>query len=202
MTSRSQHRREMRQRRRALSARERAHYSRALVRRIASSRWFRASRRIACFFANDGEPDLSPLIKSIWASGRECYIPVLTGTHHNRMLFAPYRPNTRLASNRYRIMEPVAQRRQRLDGRYLDLVLTPLVAFDLAGNRLGMGGGYYDRSFAFLHRRRYWRKPRLMGVAYQFQCVTQLAVEPWDVPLAGIATESAIHVFGRPSVER
>lgn len=202
ISSRSEIRRDMRRRRRALGRRERARRSRALVHRIAHSRWFRASRRIACFFANDGEPDLAALMRLIWRTGRRCYLPVLTTANRGRMLFSPYRPDSRLSLNRYRIPEPVAARRQLLDARRLDVVLTPLVAFDLDGNRLGMGGGYYDRSFAFLHRRRHWRKPRLLGIAYQFQCVTQLPVEPWDVPLDGIATESAVHVFGRPANER
>lgn len=185
----------MRTRRRALSPQQRRRLSAALVKTLSNSREFRASQRIACFFANDGEPDLSALIKHIWTTGRRCYMPVLNGVHHNRMLFAPYVPGGVTQNNRFGIPEPVTPKRKLINGRQLDLVLTPLVAFDMSGNRLGMGGGYYDRSFAFLHRRQRWLHPRLLGVAYQFQCVNHLPVEPWDVPLAGVTTQAALYRF-------
>ncbi|MGD8594123.1 MAG: 5-formyltetrahydrofolate cyclo-ligase, partial [Gammaproteobacteria bacterium] len=73
-------------------------------------------------------------------------------------------------------------------GRRLNLVLTPLVAFDARGNRLGMGGGYYDRTFAYLRHQHRWRRPRLAGIAYDFQQVDRLERSSWDVPLSTIAT--------------
>ena len=66
----------------------------------------------------------------------------------------------------------------------------PLVAFSAAGTRLGMGGGYYDRSFAFRHGR--GAPPRLVGVGYGFQREDALAAEPWDVPLDAVATEAGL----------
>jgi len=74
----------------------------------------------------------------------------------------------------------------------LDLILLPLVAFDKSGHRLGMGGGYYDRTLAFLAHRRLWRKPHLLGTAYQFQQLETLPTQPWDIPLDGIATEQGV----------
>ena len=79
--------------------------------------------------------------------------------------------------------------------RNLDIILTPLVAFDSAGNRIGMGGGYYDRTFAFLKRRTTWRKPKLIGIAFGLQEVDAVPVDTWDVPLDGILTEKGLVLF-------
>jgi len=70
----------------------------------------------------------------------------------------------------------------------------PLVAFDLTGNRLGRGGGYYDRTFAFM-REKHRNHPYLLGLAYHWQQIDALPREDWDIPLAGIVTEKAILFF-------
>ena len=82
-----------------------------------------------------------------------------------------------------------------IDIRRLDLVLMPLVGFDSTGSRLGMGGGFYDRSFAFLRRRQKWRKPNLIGAAFDCQKVEQIDGQSWDVPLSGVMTESGVELF-------
>ncbi|MFZ2507973.1 MAG: 5-formyltetrahydrofolate cyclo-ligase, partial [Steroidobacteraceae bacterium] len=79
--------------------------------------------------------------------------------------------------------------------RCFDLVLVPLVGFDDDGNRLGMGAGFYDRHFAFLRHRQAWRRPLLLGLAFEIQRLERLAVKPHDVALWGIVTECA--VYGR-----
>ena len=84
--------------------------------------------------------------------------------------------------------------RERRYGRELDLILAPLVGFDTHGNRLGMGGGYYDRTFAYLKHRLHWQKPRLIGLAYELQRVADLANHAWDVPLQSVVTEQHIYV--------
>jgi 5-formyltetrahydrofolate cyclo-ligase len=71
----------------------------------------------------------------------------------------------------------------------------PLVAFDPSGNRLGMGGGFYDRTFSYLRNRKFWTKPLLIGIAYEFQRLDSLTPSPWDVPLQAIATEKSLHLF-------
>ena len=73
--------------------------------------------------------------------------------------------------------------RTAIDPRWLDLVLVPLVGFDARGHRLGMGAGLYDRHFAFLRHRRAWRRPRLLGLAFEAQKVARLAEAAHDVPL-------------------
>jgi len=96
-----------------------------------------------------------------------------------------------LEPNFYGIPEP--RPIELIDPRTLDLVLTPLVAFDGSGHRIGMGGGYYDRSFAFLRRRRYWRKPHLLGLAYELQKLPAIIPNDWDIPLDAVATEARIY---------
>jgi len=99
--------------------------------------------------------------------------------------------------NRFRIPEPALHARHRISPMALDLVLTPLVAFGDEGARLGMGGGYYDRTFAWLHHRHLWRTPRLIGVAYGFQYHPDLEANHWDVPLSAVVTEEGVRLFDR-----
>lgn len=163
----------------------------ALVRR---SGWYRKAHQIALYLPVGGEIDLHDLIESGWSDRKQLYLPVLAPFGANRLWFAPYTPDTRLAPNRFGILEPDVHPKAWHHPRQLDLVLTPLVGFDLAGRRLGMGGGYYDRSFAF--RRGASRgHPRLLGAAHSVQQVEALAPQPWDVPLDGVVTEFAFHIF-------
>lgn len=188
----AQIRKHMRQQRRALSDNERTHYAQQLASEFAKTRQFRNSRHIACYMAADGEVDLTPLMRRAWHMGKTVYLPVLNGPHQKSLFFAAYQEGDALDLNRYRIPEPAISARERVSARKLDLVLTPLVAFDNQGNRLGMGAGYYDRTFAFLQHRGSWIRPRLIGVAYSFQEVAQLPVQTWDVPLHGVMTETGL----------
>jgi 5-formyltetrahydrofolate cyclo-ligase len=106
-----------------------------------------------------------------------------------RLWFAPFHPHTRLADNRFGIPEPVASRRQACPLLALDIVLMPLVAFDGRGNRLGMGGGYYDRTFASRAHRTHLRRPLLVGAAFAFQRREHLEARPWDVALDAAITD-------------
>lgn len=195
MNNRKALRQQMRAQRRALSPHEAAQLSETAAGRFVRHRLFHAARHIACYLPNDGELDLSPLIALAWNMGKSVYLPVLSHIHSDHLLFAPYRPGEPLRDNRFGIPEPVVPKRGLVSPREMDLVLTPLVAFDAEGNRLGMGGGFYDRSFAFLRRRRHWRKPRLVGVAYGFQETRQLDSQHWDVPLQGVITEAGFRPF-------
>jgi 5-formyltetrahydrofolate cyclo-ligase len=188
-------RREMRQQRRSLSVQQQRNASHALTRQLARHPLFLHSRHIAFYLPNDGEMDLSPLIARASAMGKQCYLPVLSPLYHNRLWFAPYHGESLLQRNRFGIPEPEAKWSQMRPAWSLDLILTPLVAFDGEGNRLGMGGGYYDRTLAYLTRRRHWRKPHLLGTAYTFQQVELLPHAPWDVPLHAIATEKGVRLL-------
>jgi len=191
---RNELRRSLRHQRRALSAPQRHAAAAGLERIVARHPLFLHSRHIAFYLPNDGEIDLLPLVQRAWQMGKRCYLPVLTPRRHDRLWFAPFKPDTVLVMNRFGIPEPECPWQQMRSVQTLDLILAPLVAFDLAGNRLGMGGGFYDRTLAYLSRRTAWRKPRLIGTAYSFQQVEALPHQPWDVPLQGIATESSLHL--------
>jgi 5-formyltetrahydrofolate cyclo-ligase len=155
---------------------------------------FLSSKKIACYIPVNGEMDPSAVVERALSMGKKIYLPVLVPFCENRLWFAPYKEDTQLEFNRFGIPEPCASHRHMVNPMSLDLVLTPLVAFDRHCNRLGMGGGYYDRSFSYLRRRNHWKKPRLLGIAYDFQEVDKLENESWDISLSGIATESGVRI--------
>ena len=187
-------RQQIREKRRALSDSERECAAFSLCERIASSRVFQQSKHIAFYLTNDCEIDLALLIEHAWQQGKHCYLPVLAEPNTQRLWFIPYTAKTKLKTNRYGIAEPVHSRKTRLRKTLsLDLILMPLVAFDKQGNRVGMGGGFYDRTLAFLKQRQYWHKPKLLGVAYELQKQEQLKTNPWDIPLQAIATEKRLY---------
>ena len=188
-------RREIRQQRRALSTGQRHAHAELLAHHFSGHEWFRRAQRIAAFLPNDGEQDPTPLIEMAWERGKQVFLPVLNRLYGNRLWFFPYTPETRLVANRFGILEPPMKPFTPTPAWTLDLVLTPLVAFDQKGNRLGMGGGYYDRSFAFL-RDSQRNKPRLLGVAHDLQRTNKtLPRQAWDVPLRGVVTESGLTRF-------
>jgi 5-formyltetrahydrofolate cyclo-ligase len=195
VTERQALRQQLRQARRAFDVREQAQRSEIICQQLVNHRLFRASKHIACYLPNDGEVDLAPLMARAWAMGKTVYLPVLSAIHHNRLHFLPYAPGDTLMANSFGIPEPVLHSRRVPALTRLDLVLTPLVGFDEQGNRLGMGGGFYDRTFAFLRRRQTWRKPHLVGVAFDVQkSPVELPHQNWDVPLEGVVTESGVQM--------
>lgn len=192
MPSRSEIRKKIRSQRRNLSDKERLVAAYQVTRVISVMRIFRASRRIAFYLPNDGELDLNPLIQRAWDMKKSCYLPVLDTLTADQLKFAPYHHKTRLKINSFGIPEPIVPARHLLRAYSLDLILLPLVAFDVQGNRLGMGGGFYDRTLSHLRYRRHWKKPHLLGIAYEFQKIDALSHESWDVPLHCIVTDKGI----------
>ncbi len=195
MRSRHTLRKNLRQQRRTLTPAQQHRFSDKIARHICHSHLFRSAQHIACYLANDGEVNLKPVIQRIWRMGKQCYLPLLSEGKDKHLWFAPYTTTTPLKSNSYGIPEPQNHPGQWLAAQQLDLVLMPLVGFDNTGNRLGMGGGYYDRSFAFLNRSFGIKKPRLLGAAYELQRCDNLPTEAWDVPLNAIATERGLYAF-------
>ena len=182
----------MRETRRSIPADERAAAATAAARVLTALDAWRDAERVAVYHPMDGELDPAPLTAAARAAGKQVYLPVLSVRDDEPMVFLPWSPDTSLAPNRYKIPEPVTG--APLAAQELDLVLAPLVAFDLRGHRLGMGAGFYDRSFSFLRDARITR-PLLLGFAYARQRVDALLAEPWDVPLAGVVTEQQFHDF-------
>lgn len=183
-------RKAIRAERRAIDPLKRRAMERALVRNILSWPPYRRARRLAVFLAFDGEPDLKRLIETAHRRRKQLYVPSLDG---DTMTFVRLRPNAAFGRNFFGILEPA--KRETVDARELDLVLTPLVACDDVGTRIGVGRGYYDRRFAFLRERRVWIRPKLVGVAYELQRVPRLERKPWDIPLWGLVTEKRAQIF-------
>ncbi|RON08320.1 5-formyltetrahydrofolate cyclo-ligase [Pseudomonas brassicacearum] len=194
--SRPQLRRMLRKARRALSHCEQRQAARGLYRQLAQHPLFRRAKHISLYLPTDGEIDPRLLLRAAQRRGKATYLPVLSAWPRTKMVFQRIRPGEKLRPNRFRILEPrVNQARQRKVWA-LDLVLLPLVGFDEHGGRLGMGGGFYDRSLAYLARRKNWRKPTLLGLAHECQQVEKLAQASWDVPLQGTVTDRKWYFAG------
>lgn len=185
----------MRRQRRSLPISQAAASARLLAQHVSRHPLLHNRLHIAAYIANDGEIDPLPLLQQLWEQGKTVYLPVLMPFVRGKLWFARYSPGDALVPNRFGIPEP--QHLHLVAPRHLDLVLTPLVAFDDTGHRVGMGGGYYDRSFAFLRTRQHWRKPVLLGLAYEFQRQRSIAPDRWTVPLDGIATEQGCYPLPR-----
>jgi 5-formyltetrahydrofolate cyclo-ligase len=186
-------RRELRAARRAMDPERAKQAARAICCRILALPAYRRARRVALFLAFDGEPDLTRLARSAAAQRKQLFVPVLT---RKTMRFARLVPRADLKQNFFGILEPGSA--GIMDPRNLDLVLTPLVAFDSRGTRIGVGRGYYDRAFRFLRHRGGWQRPKLLGVAYELQHVPKLESRAWDVPLWGAVTEARMRRFSPP----
>ncbi|CCG37143.1 5-formyltetrahydrofolate cyclo-ligase [Xanthomonas citri pv. mangiferaeindicae LMG 941] len=178
-------RQQLRAHRRSLPAAQRLAAADALAERLLALPFAPHGGAVAGYWAMDGEIGLHRWQLALPAGLRYC-LPVLDG----RVLrFAPWRPGQPLVSNRYGIPEPDVARADTLAPEEMALVVTPLTGFDAACRRLGMGGGWYDRSFAFRHRQA--PPPWLVGVGFAAQQVPALPSEAWDVAVDAICTEHA-----------
>ena len=139
----------------------------------------RNAQHIALYVSFDGEISTDKLIKTLWAQDKHVYLPVLHPFNPNHLLFLRYLPDTPMLKNKFGILEPKLNVQNVLPLDELDILFTPLVAFDKQGNRLGMGGGFYDRTL------QNWQNSSFIpvGLAHQCQQVEQLPTEAWDVPL-------------------
>ncbi|QEM84226.1 5-formyltetrahydrofolate cyclo-ligase [Halomonas binhaiensis] len=195
---RSQLRRELRQRRRALSAAQQKAASKALGAQLRSLPELLAARRVALYLPNDGEIDPRPLLDWLHRRGAHAYLPVLRPLANNALWFVRYDHNTPMVRNRFGIQEPDtrhgAHPARRLPAWALSVILMPLVGFDDQGQRLGMGGGFYDRTLAFTHPERGnpGPRPKLIGLAHEVQRMEKLPIASWDVPLDAIATDMRV----------
>lgn len=189
-TDRGALRSRLRAQRAALTAGERIAASQALVGQLEQIPEYLVEQRIAGYWAVAGELPLAALMQGLRARGQTWYLPVISDQRQLR--FAPWRAGVTIAPNRYGIPEPVCAEADLIAPGELDLVLLPLLGFDRCGHRIGFGGGFYDRSFAFLGNRDGQDKPLLVGVGYAMQEVPAIEAMPWDVSLDYIATEQEL----------
>jgi len=179
----------LRQGRRQIPDEQRQSAQRAVFDTIASLPIYRSAQHIAGYWASDGEIDVTALLRKARMDGKTSYLPIIMGLKQ-ALLFAPFSDATPMQPKRYQIPEPQVSPAQLIPSAQLDLVLTPLVAFDDEGRRLGMGGGFYDRSFEFCKGKR----PFLLGVAFESQHLEQaLPQRDWDVRLDAAVTETGIY---------
>jgi 5-formyltetrahydrofolate cyclo-ligase len=184
-------RRELRARRRAIQGAARRQAARQLARRVDAARLLRPGRRVGLYLATTEEIDTAPLLRLARARGCHIALPRVVSLRHDRMRFHDWTGGSRRGA--FGIREPFGGTVRA--ARELDVVFLPLVGFDSHGNRIGMGRGFYDRHFAHrLHMSRY-RRPLLVGLAYDVQQVATLMRAAHDVPLDAIVTQSSIRRF-------
>lgn len=198
MPSPSEIRAQARAARRNLTGEHERSLSLELAERLIESPFFQNNRHIGAYLSNDGEAGTERMIQEIWRQQKHCYLPILCEQPRRQLQFGEYTPQTPLTSNKYGIPEPPAEPGKLREPWRLDMVLVPLVAFDSSGNRLGMGGGYYDRTFAFRLAGKRPPTPILIGVAFECQRRERLPAQDWDVPLDAVVTEQALQIFSPP----
>lgn len=164
-----------------------------IINKLIKNPVFIRSNRIAMYLPAKGEVNPVGLLSKTLGMQKNYFLPILHPFKHNCLWFAAYQPGDSLIQNRYGIWEPIINLSHIVPAWSLDLVITPLVAFDEQKNRLGMGGGFYDRTFAFLQQKIFHQRPKLVGVAFEFQKVPALHANPWDIPLTLIITEECVY---------
>ncbi len=191
MKERSQIRKIVRARRNALSNVEQLQMGIALKERLSANKKLQQATRVAIYLSNDGELSTAQFIDWCWQQQKEVYLPVVHPFSAGNLLFLRYQKDTALVSNVYGILEPKLNVGSVCPLSALDVICTPLVAFDKSGARLGMGGGFYDRSLAK------WQETKLypIGLAHDCQLVEQVPTESWDIPLPEIVTPSENFLF-------
>jgi len=184
----------LRRRRRSLSARQQRQAANGIAQHLKQYWHYKRARRIAYYLANDGEICPQPSIASLEKRGQQTYLPLLHPLKTNRLYFASHQNQSALHANRFGIAEPPLGKTPLAPIWTLDVILLPLVGFDRRGNRMGMGGGFYDRTLARL-KNSTMKRPLLIGLAHHCQEVEQLQAQHWDIPLDIIATDKElIHI--------
>ncbi|MBQ8706526.1 MAG: 5-formyltetrahydrofolate cyclo-ligase [Succinivibrionaceae bacterium] len=189
---RNQIRKRIRQLRRELSAEEQAEAAKSLLAQLKAIPGLFSFNSYALYLPSDGEIDTAPIVDELRRSSSELYLPVIDPDLPHAMTFRRYDEFSTLTPNRYGILEP-DEENQTIAPDDLDVIFAPLVAFDSRGNRLGMGGGYYDSLISSL--RQSGREVLVIGLAHNCQKVEELPVCAWDQPISVIATPDAVYEF-------
>ena len=169
-----------------MSRDERASASKTIAEKVIHSSWFQRSKTIACYLPVPGEVDTWRIIARAWRMKKRIFAPVTE--KNGRLTFREIKADTALYANNFGLLEP--RNGETTIARKLDVVITPLVAFDSHNHRIGMGGGYFDRTFSFLLHRNTFLHPKLIGVAFACQKVGEISPNPWDIRLFSVLTEA------------
>lgn len=184
------HRKSLLTARQQLSVSQRLSAAQHVYKIIKAQSFFRRAKKIAFYHAIRGELDPQLLLTKAIKLHKKCYLPILHPLKHNRLWFGNYSSAQDCQINRFKIPEP--NKNNLIAPWALDLIFVPLVGFDDQCHRLGMGKGYYDRTFAF-KKNTCNKRPLLVGIAYEVQKVPHLIPKPWDVSLDYVVTEKTIY---------
>jgi 5-formyltetrahydrofolate cyclo-ligase len=187
-------RKNLRALRRGLHPALHAAHSRRAAAAVSRLSAFAAGRRIALYLPFDGEAATEPLLAAARRRNVQVFVPVVADRRRRRLAFHELGKATRRGAFGIRIPK---RGTRKLAARWFHLIVVPLVGVDAKGRRLGMGGGFYDRSLGFRRHRRHWRGPRVVGLGFDCQCVDSVSAESWDLAFDSIATESGIRHFPR-----
>jgi 5-formyltetrahydrofolate cyclo-ligase len=180
----------LREKRQELSPEQQETAAASLFSMLGNQDFFRVAQRIAFYQVADGEIDPRMLLDLALSEGKSCFLPVIQQDNPEFVSFAPYDADTELVLNKWGIAEPPAS--EVISPTNFDVVFVPLVVFNKDCFRLGMGKGFYDRTFSFkIFNRR--SSPMLVGLAHENQLVDSFPVESWDVRLDAVATEKNIY---------
>lgn len=188
-------RKTFRELRKELSAQEQKHAAHKLIEKCEHVKLFTEAKRVALYKTNDGELNTQALIEHLWGKDIKVYLPVLHPFCQGHLLFIEYRKDSAMKTNGFGIVEPKLNCLDICPLKELDFLFTPLVAFDEKGNRLGMGGGFFDRTLVQLQDIEVNMRPRVIGLAHDIQKTKSLPIEAWDIPLPYIITPTTIHTF-------
>ncbi|MCX8600600.1 MULTISPECIES: 5-formyltetrahydrofolate cyclo-ligase [unclassified Gilliamella] len=172
----------IRQKRRQLSNHERQLAQQAIYQKIANHDVIKTARNIGIFLSFDGEVDTKPIIEYLWQQNKSVYLPVIHPFVPYHLLFLKFTPDTPLSQNQYGILQPALNVSNVLPSPQLDVIFTPLVAFDDRGFRIGMGGGYYDRLLENYQQQQIYP----IGLAFACQKIDHVDNQHWDVQLPEI----------------
>ncbi|PWQ92952.1 5-formyltetrahydrofolate cyclo-ligase [Leucothrix arctica] len=176
--------------RQALTKEQQVAYSKEICERVIDSGILNKAEHVAIYLPVRGEANPTPLLDFNLYSNKQFYLPVLSSTQQNHLEFAKFDANTPMKLNQFKIPEPDVNESDLLkDPTILDCVIMPLVGLDPMGNRIGMGGGFYDRTFSF--KKTSQMKPLLIGFCYNFQIIAPQTPQQWDVPVDAIATQTS-----------
>ena len=184
----------IRQQRRSLSSNRQREHQLSVLKHLKKSGLLKRHKRFALYLHGDGELHTDIIIKTLLKMKKQVFLPVLYPYSINRLWFYPYKTDSQLINNRFNIPEPPITGKS-IAPCFLDVVLMPLVAFDNKGNRLGMGGGFYDRTFACTKRYNAKCLPLLIGLAHELQQCTNIKHQPWDIRLDSVITEKKVMKF-------
>ncbi len=176
-------RRHIREKRRQIPIAYQQHAAKQVAKRLCLTPAFQRAHHVALYMSLQEELSTERILHLALKYHKACYLPIITPTH--QLQFMKVSNETILVKNRLGIFEPTPCAQQIVASK-LDLVLVPLLAFDGALHRLGMGGGYYDRTFAF---KRGANKPFLLGLGYELQRVPHLPHSNLDISLDMVMTE-------------